>query len=126
MAQPKSAFQNGVKPIHMVILIGFLLIKFCYGGIDIRQRREASEENQLHDLAISGGQKDTSGVHNGGHAEPELHDDHADEEHGGHGTAYKVFHVEFERVELPFIIALWIFVSSLAKIGKVFFFEKIY
>ena len=31
---------------------------------------------------------------------------------------YHVFHVDFERVEVPFIIALWIFVSSLAKIGK--------
>ena len=29
-----------------------------------------------------------------------------------------MFHVEFERVQLPFIISLWIFVSSLAKIGK--------
>merc|ERR1719288_657678 len=40
--------------------------------------------------------------------------------HGhGHGDTpeYHVFHVEFERVEIPFIIALWIFVSSLAKIG---------
>ena len=40
--------------------------------------------------------------------------------HGHHGDSheYHVFHVEFERVEIPFIIALWIFVSSLAKIGK--------
>ncbi len=30
---------------------------------------------------------------------------------------YEVFHIEFDRVEIPFIIALWIFVSSLAKIG---------
>jgi len=40
--------------------------------------------------------------------------------HGTHGHLkheYHVFHVEFERVEIPFIIALWIFVSSLAKIG---------
>jgi hypothetical protein len=38
--------------------------------------------------------------------------------HGGHGHhGYEVFHVDFERVQLPFIISLWIFVSSLAKIG---------
>ena len=41
----------------------------------------------------------------GGHDEHEIHH-------------YHVFHVEFERVQLPFIIMLWIFVSSLAKIGK--------
>ena len=50
------------------------------------------------------------------------HDDHGDghgDGHGGHGEhGYQVFHVEFERVQLPFIISLWIFVSSLAKIGK--------
>jgi len=38
--------------------------------------------------------------------------------HDGHERhQYSVFHVDFERVEIPFIIALWIFVSSLAKIG---------
>jgi len=40
---------------------------------------------------------------------------HQQHEHNKH--EYHVFHVEFERVEIPFIIALWIFVSSLAKIG---------
>ena len=46
---------------------------------------------------------------------------HYSKPHGhGHGgkPEYTVFHVEFERVEIPFIIALWIFVSSLAKIGE--------
>ena len=39
--------------------------------------------------------------------------------HEGHSKhEYEVFHVDFERVEIPFIIALWIFVSSLAKIGE--------
>ena len=41
--------------------------------------------------------------------------------HHGHGHekhSYHIFHVDFERVEIPFIIALWIFVSSLAKIGN--------
>lgn len=44
----------------------------------------------------------------GGEGEHEIHE-------------YEVFHVEFDRVEIPFIIALWIFVSSLAKIGKSIF-----
>ena len=45
-----------------------------------------------------------------GHYKP-AHEGHAKHE-------YEVFHVDFERVEIPFIIALWIFVSSLAKIGE--------
>ena len=47
-----------------------------------------------------------------------MREDESGEE-GGHGhEGYQVFHVEFERVQLPFIISLWIFVSSLAKIGE--------
>lgn len=109
----RRPFTNGVKPIHAVLLVVFLLVRYTYGGIDLRARRSANEE--LHDLAINAPK--ISNNHG-----PELHangDLHADEEHGdGHGHGYQVFHVEFERVELPFIIALWIFVSSLAKIGN--------
>ena len=53
------------------------------------------------------------------HAEPSHHAAAGGEGHGeGQRHPYHVFHVEFQRVEVPFIIALWIFVSSLAKIGK--------
>lgn len=53
---------------------------------------------------------------------PEVHHDYEDiDGHGGHGGhghgGFQVFHVDFGHVEVPFIIALWIFVSSLAKIG---------
>lgn len=41
------------------------------------------------------------------------HESAAHEEHG-----IKVVKVDFEEVETPFIIALWIFCASLAKIGK--------
>ena len=37
---------------------------------------------------------------------------------GGSEEGYQVFHVDFPHVETPFIIALWILVSSLAKVGK--------
>lgn len=80
----------------------------------MRARRSANEEG-LHDLSRGGHHNsDTHSTHH----EPQLRDesgDHSGEE--GHAHGYEVFHVGFERVELPFIIALWIFVSSLAKIG---------
>jgi hypothetical protein len=40
-------------------------------------------------------------------------------EHKEH-HGFKVATVEFARVETPFMIGLWIFCSSLAKIGKFF------
>jgi len=45
--------------------------------------------------------------------------DHGEKHEGKHGGIH-VFVVEFARVETPFIIALWIFCASLAKIGKGF------
>lgn len=43
---------------------------------------------------------------------------------GGHGGGHEGIHVftaEFARVEIPFIISLWIFCASLAKIGTYIF-----
>lgn len=34
---------------------------------------------------------------------------------------YEVFKIEFHRVETPFIIGIWIFFASLAKIGQFLF-----
>ena len=79
-----------------------------------RARRSANED-QLHGLKFNGNNdfKPNPHVHQG--------QDHGEGDHGDeHGHGYQVFHVEFSRVEVPFIIALWIFVSSLAKIGKIF------
>lgn len=39
---------------------------------------------------------------------------------------YKIFIIEFHRVETPFIIGLWIFFASVAKIGKLFFCSTTY
>ena len=113
--RPHRAFSNGVKPIHMLILALVVLFRVTYGGVDMRARRSANEE-ELSGFQLAG--SNLKGQH-------QPHDPilggHGDEGHGhGEGHGYQVFHVEFSRVEVPFIIALWIFVSSLAKIGKIF------
>ena len=40
------------------------------------------------------------------------------EEHAGEG--FQVFHVEWKRVEVPYVIGLWILTTTLVKIGKQF------
>lgn len=45
-----------------------------------------------------------------------LHEGREEEEERGH--EFEVFHVEWERVSIPYIIALWILITSFAKIGK--------
>ena len=112
---PRRPFSNGVKPLHLVILLLVILFKFTYGGVDTRARRSANED-QLHGLQFKGNAEFKPNPHlHQGHGQDHGHgEDHGDE----HGHGYQVFHVEFSRVEVPFIIALWIFVSSLAKIGK--------
>ncbi|XP_075224008.1 na[+]/H[+] hydrogen exchanger 2 isoform X2 [Lycorma delicatula] len=42
---------------------------------------------------------------------------HGESNGGNEKYSYKVFDVEFKRVETPFIIGIWIFFASLAKIG---------
>ena len=70
-----------------------LYFRYTYGGVDFPARQSANEE-----------------LYN---ADPELD---KGERHGEEG--YQIFKMDFERVELPFIIALWILVASLAKVGK--------
>lgn len=48
------------------------------------------------------------------HAELEGEHGHG---HGHHG--YTVFHEDFKKVQLPFIISLWIVLASIFKIGKI-------
>ena len=43
--------------------------------------------------------------------------DGSEEEHGEHG-GFQVFHVEWERVEVPYAIGLWIILTALVKVGK--------
>ena len=61
------------------------------------------------------------GVDGTGHGTAGDHGAAGDHGSGGHGGAHEGIHIftaEFARVEIPFIISLWIFCASLAKIGK--------
>jgi hypothetical protein len=72
-------------------------------------------------LGDHGGSEDSS------HRSPGSHSMHAtghvpasdsDMSHEGHSERYPVVVVEYTRVETPFIIGVWIFCASLAKIGE--------
>ena len=50
-------------------------------------------------------------------AQPTLAAETAEESHN-ETERYKIFTFDFERVELPYVICLWILIVALAKIGK--------
>ena len=93
------AFSNGVSAKHLLMLVVFMAVRNS-GGI-------------MSALAAS-----TGGGSEAGHDGPAHRSGEEATEEGHAHEGYQVFHVEFERVQLPFIISLWIFVSSLAKIGE--------
>ena len=37
---------------------------------------------------------------------------------GDHSGGFQVFHVEWERVEIPYAIGLWIILTAIIKVGK--------
>ena len=80
---------------HSATTAGLIIIFFIYISAD-KEHAASPADAHGHSAAEEG--EDGDGHH-------EIHH-------------YEVFHVEFDRVEIPFIIALWIFVSSLAKIGE--------
>ena len=103
MALPtKNKFK--LRPGHLIIFVVFIIVRKSF----------ATESGQ----SSHGGTTDhTNFDSHKGHSEADKNG--GTHEHGGHeGAHFSVFHVNFEHVEVPFIIGLWIFVSSLAKVGE--------
>ncbi len=102
--QRRRAFSNGVSAKHLLILAAFLFLR--------------------HGLPVALGSASASHPHPEAHSREAAESRATEGEEGGEGgeeeeiPEYEVFHVDFEHVQLPFIISLWIFVSSLAKIGE--------
>ena len=91
-----------LRPGHLIFFIVFMVVRKSFTNVYVEGNghEEPANSNTNHDLHSSGGKVN-------GHVD-----------HGEEKPHFSVFHVNFEHVEVPFIIALWIFVSSLAKVGK--------
>ncbi|XP_071749910.1 sodium/hydrogen exchanger 3 isoform X2 [Lepeophtheirus salmonis] len=92
--------KKGLRPIHLLFFVLFI----CVRSSSSTKSPIGSVMDQI--VTQSPGSANTV--------------DKQVEDLGGHGTehkSYEIFHMDFARVQIPFIIALWIFVSSLAKIG---------
>ncbi len=87
-AAARRPFSNGVNAKHLLFLAAIFVIR---KGLPVAM----GSSSESHARNSEGGE----------HGEEEI-------------PEYEVFHVDFEYVQLPFIISLWIFVSSLAKIGE--------
>lgn len=90
-----------------------LCLQFALGALRFKRNEDHSTtpESQSHVL-LEQAQND----HND---DPHAEEAHAEGDHGGHGHhGYQVFHEDFARVQVPFIIALWILISAVLKIGK--------
>ena len=99
----KTENKRKLRPAHLIIFIVFIIVRKSFAD----EHDQTSHDNSGH----SNFEQHT---HNSGGAK--KGEEHHEE---GHEHAqFSVFHVNFEHVEVPFIISLWIFVSSLAKVGK--------
>ena len=99
----KKENSRKIRPGHLIIFIAFVIIRQSFAN----EHEQSSHENSGHSNFESHSSHSDGDKKGGGHHE------------GGHEDAhFSVFHVNFEHVEVPFIIALWIFVSSLAKVGR--------
>ena len=99
----KSSKGRRLRPAHIILFIVFIIVRKSFAN-ESESHSGSSEHSSFdsHNHHSGEGSKQGDGHHDGGH----------------HEAHFSVFHVNFEHVEVPFIIALWIFVSSLAKVGK--------
>ena len=101
MALQTDRSKQKLRPGHFILLIVFMIVRKSLAS----ENDQSSHDTSGHDQNGAHTDSTSLNTHSGGHE--------------GHKDAhFSVFHVNFEHVEVPFIIALWIFVSSLAKVGR--------
>ena len=99
----KTENKRKLRPAHLIIFIVFIIVRKSFADEHGQESHDKSGHSNFEQHTH----------HSGGAKKGEEH-----HEEGHEHAQFSVFHVNFEHVEVPFIISLWIFVSSLAKVGK--------
>ncbi|CAL4060124.1 unnamed protein product, partial [Meganyctiphanes norvegica] len=100
----------------LVLWVAALVVSLCSANTPTEPSHAHVGDHTTHAIPTTHHTEPHSeGPHGDKHPRIHQHEEHSG--HDGNGQRMHVFIVDFERVQTPFIIGLWIFLACLGKIG---------